>query len=501
MPDQMPKPSTPPTWFDAFMDKAERSNPFTYNLVMISMIIIVSTGLTLAVWTAALAWMGFDAGRDWPILSLASGMVVSALVATPAVLFGSALVTRVEMIRDDLRAALTQTRIANRAKTEFLANMSHEIRTPLNGVLGMAQILEQSELNAEQHDSLRMIAESGTLLMAIINDVLDLSKVEAGQISLDPRTESLEPMIRNTVALFQARAQENGNALVFDCDPDLPEKVIYDSVRTRQCVANLVSNAVKFTQNGRITVNLSAVAQGDDWHIRVQVRDTGIGIEAATLQRLFQPFAQADASTCREFGGTGLGLALSRRFARLMGGDITVESVLGQGSCFELTFAASAASLIEAPPDSRHAQNLEMGWLARMRILVVDDSRVNRKVVQGLLRPFGPTCIEAENGLAALKILDRMQVDLVLLDMHMPVMDGRTMLSELRKRPGPEARLPVIALTADLIQSRRSDFMELGFQGFLTKPLKRYDLQAELFATMHPEDGSRPHPALTDSMG
>ena len=474
-------PTRQPSWFERLMSFAERSDPTLYNTGMVFAIVICSALLSLGLWAVAIAWWDVDPAADWQVLSFTTAAIVAAFVATPSVIFGYLLVARVQVIRDDLRKALEQTTVANRAKTDFLANMSHEIRTPLNGVLGMAQILEQSDMTAQQRESLRIISESGTLLMAIIDDVLDLSKIESGQISLDPRPERLSAVIQSTVDLFRARAAENDTTLSFASDPDVPETVVYDSVRARQCVANLVSNAVKFTKQGAVSVQLSTVEEDDGWNVSIKVRDTGIGIEAETLKRLFQPFEQADASTSREYGGTGLGLALSRRFARLMGGDIRVDSVLGRGSCFELSFRAGDTALIDAPCVQTHDVTDRLEWLAGRRILVVDDSQINRKVVQGLLKPHGPICIEAENGIKALQLLDQQAVDMVLLDLHMPVMDGRSMLAELRARPAPLGALPVIALTADLLSGRREDFLQAGFQGFLVKPLRRADLEAELF--------------------
>ncbi len=480
MTKQTPQLTKQPSVFERFIKMAERSDPTIFNTVMIIVIVIWSALLSLALWVLVVGWFGASASENWPVLSFVLAGAVAVIVATPTVIFGYLLVARVQVIRDDLRCALEQTRIANRAKTEFLANMSHEIRTPLNGVLGMAQILERSELTPAQRESLHMISESGTLLMAIINDVLDLSKIESGQVSLDPRPQPLEKVIASTVELFRGRAMENGIELSFTAAPSVPDSAIYDSVRMRQCVANLVSNAVKFTREGRVSVHLSAEEGEDDWLLRLAVRDTGIGIEQATLARLFQPFEQADASTSREYGGTGLGLALSRRLARMMGGDISVTSEPGQGSCFTLSLRAGKICLLNGQPERRAAGEADLCWLSEMTLLVVDDSRINRKVVQGLLQPLGPSCIEAENGEEALQILDRTPVDLVILDMHMPVMDGRRMLAELRKKPAPLGALPVIALTADLLSGQRKEFLQEGFQGFLTKPLRRAELESEL---------------------
>lgn len=480
MTKQTTQPTRQASSFERFITMAERSDPTIFNTAMVIVIVICSALISLALWGMAIRWFGASPSEHWPLLSFALAGAVALVVATPAVIFGYLLVARVQVIRDDLRNALEQTRIANRAKTEFLANMSHEIRTPLNGVLGMAQILERSQLTPEQRDALHMISESGTLLMGIINDVLDLSKIESGQVSLDPRPQPLAKVIASTVELFRGRAMENEIELSFSAAPSVPDSAIYDSVRMRQCVANLVSNAVKFTKQGHVRVHLSAEEAEDDWTLRLEVRDTGIGIEQATLARLFQPFEQADASTSREYGGTGLGLALSRRLALMMGGDISVASEPGQGSCFTLSLRAGKISLIDDQPDQRAGGGWELGWLSEKTLLVVDDSRINRKVVQGLLKPLGPTCIEAENGEHALQILDHTPVDLVILDMHMPVMDGRRMLAELRSKPAPLGELPVIALTADLLSGQRKEFLQEGFHGFLTKPLRRAELENEL---------------------
>lgn len=480
MTKQLPEPTRQPSWFERFMAMSERSDPTIYNTVMVIVIVICSALMSLGLWVVAVRWLGVSPAENWRLLSTVLAGGVALVVATPAVIFGYLLVARVQIIRDDLRRALEQTRIANRAKTEFLANMSHEIRTPLNGVLGMAQIMEHSQLSADQRESLSMITESGTLLMAIINDVLDLSKIESGQVSLDPHPQALEKVIGSTVELFRGRAMQNEVALAFTHDPNVPERVIYDSVRVRQCVANLVSNAVKFTKQGHVSVHVSAEDERDHWQIHIEVCDTGIGIEEATLTRLFQPFEQADLSTSREYGGTGLGLALSRRLARMMGGDIHVRSNPGEGSCFRLSFRAGKICQSGDLPNDQADVAQDLGWLSDKTLLVVDDSQINRMVVKGLLKPLGPTCIDAENGAQALQILARDAVDLVLLDMHMPVMDGRTMLAELRQLPGPVADLPVIALTADLLNGNRDDFLQAGFQGFLTKPLRRVDLEDEL---------------------
>jgi signal transduction histidine kinase/CheY-like chemotaxis protein len=480
---------TPPRHKNALLEDllsfAQRSESWTFNLLLLAIVTVLSAGLSAVIWIVMAKFVGFPSHPGIVFWILGLGALVAIIVGTPAVLFSDALITRIQSIERDLRQALAAADMANRAKTEFLANMSHEIRTPLNGVLGMAQVLETTSLTPAQRETLRMIHDSGDLLMAIIGDILDLSRIEVGQISLDPAPQPLAGLLSGTVELFKPRAQERGTRLDWVIEGEVPEFATYDSVRVRQCIANLVSNAVKFTRDGEISVTLSAQGTAEGWRIGIEVRDSGIGIDPAAQARLFQPFEQASKATAQLYGGTGLGLAISRRLARLMGGDITLRSAPGEGATFTLSFIAGIA----APVDLREKmQNRGAGeGLHERTILVVDDSRINRMVVNGLLTPLGCRCIEAADGKIALELLERDGADLVLLDMHMPIMDGRATLAGIRALPGAKAQTPVIALTADVLSGRREDYLKMGFQGYLTKPLRR----AALFSELAMIDGTR----------
>ena len=382
----------------------------------------------------------------------------------------------------EVEAARDAAEAATRTKSEFLANMSHEIRTPLNGVLGMAQALSSHDLDPEARAMVATIRESGATLMAILNDVLDLSKIEAGRLEISPVDSSPMQAIRQVQALFLPAANEKH--LRFDVSGDAPEglRLSYDPVRMRQCVSNLVSNAVKFTREGGIDVSLSlAPAEGGRTRVAIAVADTGIGMDEDASARLFQAFSQADGSTTREYGGTGLGLAISRRLARMMGGDIEVFSRPGHGSVFTFTFLAdppvgkAGAGTTEDQPATSGATHLRGA-----RVLLTDDNAVNRQVVRMFIQPQGAIITEACNGLEALQALAREPFDLVLLDVHMPIMDGIEAIRRIRASKDDWRNLPVIALTADAMSGDRERLLGLGMSGYVSKPID----QGELLSTI-----------------
>ncbi len=394
-------------------------------------------------------------------------------------------VTELRQREKELKKAQEAAIAASKAKSAFLANMSHEIRTPLNGILGMAQVLEMSELSSEQREQVATILDSGRNLMALLNDVLDLSKIEAGKIAIVSADTDLVHTLRRLHRLWKPKAEEAGLEFYLSLDADLPQVLKFDAVRVRQCVSNLISNAIKFTAKGRVEVFVTARKMPDGQHmVKIRVSDTGVGMDEATAGRLFRPFVQADDSTSRKYGGTGLGLSITRKLAELMGGETTVTSEVGRGSEFTFSFLAGEAELhhrviSEGIPQSEDTARSSLKT-QNLRLLLVDDHPINRQVASLFLRPFNMRIVEATNGKEALAALANETFDVVLLDVHMPVMDGVTTIREIRNSDQPWASVPVIALTADAMSGDKERYLGMGMTGYLSKPLAERDLITEI---------------------
>ncbi len=370
---------------------------------------------------------------------------------------------------------------ASEAKSQFLAVMSHEIRNPLNGVLGMAQALKRDDLTAEQRGKVTTIIESGEALLGVLNDVLDLSKIEAGRLEIVPTDQDLGALLRQICLLWEPAARDKGLALTLTLTPEEPGTFRFDALRARQCLNNLLSNAVKFSENGTIAVRVDVRMLGArEAEAIICVRDEGIGMAPETLAKLFTPFTQADGGTARRFGGTGLGLSVSRTLARKMGGDVTVTSQPGAGSTFVLSFRAAPVSRAVEPETPAEATIPEDLRRQIRRILLVDDMSPNRDLAKLFLEDFEAEFTEATNGQEALERLGESEFDLVLMDMHMPVKDGASAIRDLRRLDAPSQNVPVIALTADAMAGDQDRFIALGFDGYVSKPMNAEKLIAEI---------------------
>ena len=375
---------------------------------------------------------------------------------------------------------------ANRAKSTFLATMSHEIRTPLNGVLGMAQAMAADDLSPLQRDRLDVVRQSGETLLHILNDVLDLSKIEAGKLELEEAEFDISELARGAHAAFTAIANKKG--LSFDLAVESEARGVYlgDSTRVRQILYNLVSNALKFTESGEVRVCVARTGDG----LRLTVADTGIGIPPERLATLFQKFEQADASTTRRYGGTGLGLAICRELAQLMGGAIRAESEPGKGSAFSVTLplAKSAATHVPSAPEAGgvEAAPMEVGAL---RVLAAEDNTVNQLVLKTLLHQIGVDPVIVANGELAVAAWAREDWDVILMDVQMPEMDGPTATGIIRAREAAEgrARTPIIALTANAMAHQVAEYTDAGMDGFVAKPIEVGRLFAALQAVLEPE--------------
>jgi signal transduction histidine kinase/ActR/RegA family two-component response regulator len=378
---------------------------------------------------------------------------------------------------------------ANRAKSEFLAAMSHEIRTPLNGVIGMADLLASGPLTPEQRDQAETIRRSGETLLAILNDILDWAKIEAGRLEVERLPVDARAAAADTLALYRSQIHEQGGALVLDWPETVPSRVLADPIRARQVLLNLVSNALKFAPGGTVTVAASNDGEG---RLAIAVRDTGIGMDEAQRARLFRPFTQGDASTTRRFGGTGLGLAITARLLEAMDGTIAVASAPGCGSTFTVRLPlvseptaedAAAAPAASVPPVSPSPPRSQPGAVpSRRRVLVAEDSPVNRKVVQAMLQHLGTTVECVEDGVEAVEATARGAYDLVLLDIYMPVLDGLAVARAIRAREAANGgrRLRLMALTANAFAADREACEAAGMDGFLAKPITLDTLRAVL---------------------
>lgn len=407
---------------------------------------------------------GFSSREDFPTVAHPRNEIDDLVVSF------NHLRSRLQEHITELKQQRLEAVQASRAKSSFLANMSHEIRTPLNGVVGTIELLKDTSLSQEQQEHLEGLEVSSHNLLGIINDILDISRIEAGQLSLEAVPFALKPEFHKVRQILKGKAREKGLDLILNLDPALPEYVKGDPIRLRQILINLTGNAIKFTEEGRVAIR---AALEDEDTLYIEVSDTGVGIAPEALPRLFESFKQADESISRKYGGTGLGLAITRELAEMMGGSVGVTSEMGEGSTFWVRI-----KLPESEEQVLLSPDQEQEKLKKWSVLLAEDHLLNQKVIKKVLEKMGQHVLVANNGQEAFDVFIRSKPQMILMDMQMPEVDGLTATEMIRSYEADRNAplVPIVALTANATPEDRQKCLESGMDEYLTKPVKRSEL-------------------------
>ncbi len=389
----------------------------------------------------------------------------------------------VEERTQSLQKAVAEADKANQSKSQFLANMSHEIRTPMNAIINLSQLALQGELSTDQRDYIEKVFLSGQNLLQIINDILDFSKIEAGKLDIESTPFDLPQLITEIASILQLTAETKALALNFNLSPQIPTQLIGDGHRLRQILINLINNAIKFTHQGEVTVKVDVIASTDKLtEIQFSVTDTGIGISDEQMSRLFQPFSQADVSTTRKYGGTGLGLVICKQLIDNMNGEINVVSSLNKGSTFIFKLPFKISSITEkkiTPTHDKEIINTESPVKKDVEILLVEDNEINQLIATRYLQQQGYKTLIAVHGIEALEKLNQQNVDLILMDLQMPEMDGYEATKKIRQQP-KWADIPIIAMTADAMNDVNEKCLAAGMNDYISKPINVKQLNETL---------------------